>query len=1210
MKCPHCQTENPDDAKFCIECAIPMEFHCPNCGAITPATGKFCKECAYDLRKPTKTPSLDYDHPQSYTPKFLADKILTTRSSIEGERKLVTVLFADVANYTSISEKLDPEEVHQIMDGCFKILMDEIHKYEGTINQFTGDGIMALFGAPVAHEDHAQRACHAALTIQRAIVSYGDKIKKDTGVDFTMRIGLNSGPVIVGSIGDDLRMDYTAVGDTTNLAARMENAASPGSILVTHTTYKLIKDFFGCTSIGTLQVKGKEKPLEAYELVKASEVETRLGASVAKGLTRFVGRKNSMAVLVDAFEKVKAGSGQVVGIVGEAGVGKSRLLLELRNRLQPGEYTYLEGRCLHYGGSMAYLPLIDILKSYFGIKEGDREFIIKKKIAEKLSHFDQRLKTTVPSFQDMLSLKVDDAAYLQIEPGARKLRTFEAIRDLLICESETKPVIVAIEDLHWIDSTSEEFLHYLIDWLAGTHILLIVLYRPEYTHTWGSKSYYSKIGVDQLSSTSSAKLVQNILEGGAVVPGLSDLILTRAGGNPLFVEELTHSLIENGSIQKKDHQYVLTKEAAEIEVPDSIQGIIAARLDRVEENLKRVMQVASVIGREFAYRILQTITGMREELKASLINLQGLEFIYEKQLFPELEYIFKHALTQEVAYKSLLQKRRKEIHEKIGSAIEKLYPDRLEEYYELLAYHYVRSDNTEKAVDYLDLANQKAARLNAMEAAKSYFDQAMKLLDTQPDTEVNQQRRVDMIVSQWVVFSLLFKIPEYYDLLTRYEHLAVEVGDQGLLGKFLVAMGWCQYWIGTYDQAIKTSEKAAELCEAEGAFEYAGMAYNNLQWSHLCKGNFEQVFNSKKEVLRTTEKQFNLRVYVYAFVTASWACTLLDRWEGAIENGKEALKKAEDFSDNSLISFTTGIICLSYCLKGELNRAIEYGELAVQKAPTPADKLWAQGFLAMAWCRAGKLQQGIATLTKIVTAHKKGRFRFGEVGYTTMLGNGYLLAGEYDKAIETLKEGLALAERSDIKWLIWLANMLLGQVALNTHPTQAVYHFEQSIASFQQIQADHIFVEFLRGVTLLAKGNLTKGINVLEEVSDTFLKNGSIWNYITAEYILSTIYLQVVLGEGPKTLPFLAKNIAFLIKSVPRAPDKAAYHLQKVIDTAQEIGAKPMLAQASFDLGLLHKAKGRTEQARECFTESIKIFEHCEMDVFLKQAKEALASLE
>jgi tetratricopeptide (TPR) repeat protein len=439
--------------------------------------------------------------------------------------------------------------------------------------------------------------------------------------------------------------------------------------------------------------------------------------------------------------------------------------------------------------------------------------------------------------------------------------------------------------------------------------------------------------------------------------------------------------------------------------------------------------------------------------------------------------------------------------------------------------------------------------------------------------------------------------------------MAIELGNQGLLGRFFVAKGGCEWWIGNYDQAIQTLGKGAELCETSGAFEYAGIAYTSLQWTHLCKGDFEQVFKFKDEALRTTEQQFNLRVYVWAFVAASWACISLNRWDGAVENGKEALKVAEEFSDNSLISFAACVMCQAYCFKGELDKALEYGELAVQKAPTPADKVWAQGFLAMAWIRAGKLHQGIETLGKVIAAHKKGRFRFGEVGYTIMLGFGYFLAGESDKAIQPLKEGLELAERSGMKWHLGLAHLFLGQVALKTNPTGAAYHFEQSKMSFEEVAADPPSIEFLRGIILLAKSNMRQGVKVLEDVSGVFLKNGSVWNYVTTEYMLSNIYLQIVLGEGPKALPLLAKNIAFLIKSFPRASEKAEYHLHKTISIAKEIGAKSILGQSYLNLGLLHKAKKRIDQARECISEAIKVFEQCEAEIFLKQAKEALVSL-
>ena len=622
---------------------------------------------------------------------------------------------------------------------------------------------MALFGAPIAHEDHAQRACHAALAIRGSLQEYEENVKRDCGVEFKMRVGLNSGPVIVGSIGDDLRMDYTAIGDTTNLAARMEKMARPGTTLVSMSTHRLVRDYFEFESVGKVEVKGKADRQEAFELVKPSEVITRIEASVAKGLSRFVGRKKSMAALMEAYDKVKEGFGQVVGVVGEAGVGKSRLLLEFRKQLPAGEVTFVEGRCLHYGGAMPYLPILDILRSYFEIKEDDREWIIKKRIIEKTAELDTAMEGSIAPFQELLSLKVDDEGYLRLEPQERKERTFEAIRDLLVRESEKKTLIVVVEDLHWIDKTSEALLDYLIGWLANTQVLLVLLFRPEYTHQWGSKSYYNRIGLSQLTSESSAELVQAILEGADVEPELKELILSRAAGNPLFMEEFTHTLLENGSVELRGNRYVLSGGPSDIRVPDTIQGIIAARMDRLEDSLKRIMQVASVIGPEFAFRILQAITGMREELKSHLLNLQGLEFIYEKRLFPEIEYIFKHALTQEVAYNSLLLKRRSEIHGRIGQAIERIYAERLEEFYEMLAYHYARSENKDKAVEYLSRANEKAAGVNALQEAKAYFDEAMKILDALPQTELNQKRRISLLVNQTFVFQLLFKFREYSD---------------------------------------------------------------------------------------------------------------------------------------------------------------------------------------------------------------------------------------------------------------------------------------------------------------------------------------------------------------------------------------------------------------------------------------------------------------
>ncbi len=845
----------------------------------------------------------------------------------------MTVLFADVANFTAMSEKLDPEEVHQVMDGCFRILMDEIHKYEGTINQFTGDGVMALFGAPVAHEDHSRRACYAALAIQNTLRDYAERLKKERGIDFKMRIGVNSGPVVVGSIGDDLRMDYTAIGDTVNLASRMETTAKPGAILSSEHTYKLARDYFKFESLGKIQVKGKEKPQEAYELLTTSEVKTRIEASVVSGLTKFVGRRREMEALQEALAKARSGFGQVVKIVGEAGVGKSRLIFEMRRLFPKEEYGYLEGRCLHYGSSMAYLPLLDIMRSYFEIKEGEQESIIKKKIKEKISELDEKLKTVLPPFQELLSLKVEDEGYIKLEPKQKRERIFEALRDLFIRESQDKPLVLVFEDLHWIDKTSEEFLNYLIGWLANTPILLILLYRPEYTHRWGSKSYYSNIRVDQLSIPTSAELVQSILKEGEVVPELRDLILGKAAGNPLFMEELTHSLLENGSIQKKDHQYFLSRNVSDIQVPDTIQGIIASRIDRLDENLKRIMQVASVIGREFAFRILQTITEMKEELKSHLLNLQGLEFIYEKRLFPELEYIFKHALTQEVAYNSLLIKKRREIHQKIGQAIEELYSERLEEFYEMLAYHYSKSDNSQKAITYWQLSGRRAVRLYAVNEGIESFSQALEKIEELPAGDVKDDLKLDVGTKLGFNYLLRNMFSEAAEIVRPLEKLALERKHLKSLGRIFTIMGIS---LTTQElklnDAVKYLEKSIELSGQTGDIPAQSYGNTYLAYTYQSLGDLDaakRVSNKIVSILEEKQSWYTLCVPYNALANVYLEEAngeSADKWS---RKAYQCAEKLDDPFTKSWGNLAIGRFCLE---KGRFNEAEKTLSIALENS--------------------------------------------------------------------------------------------------------------------------------------------------------------------------------------------------------------------------------------------------------------------------------------
>jgi len=714
----------------------------------------------------------------------------------------------------------------------------------------------------------------------------------------------------------------------------MESLAKPGTVLVSKNTYKMVHEYFQFNDLGEIDVKGKDILQKAYGLIKTSKIETRLDASAAKGLTQFVGRKNSMTLLQTALKKAKSGLGQVVGIIGEAGVGKSRLILEFQNNLSTEQHTYLEGSCIHFGGSMAYLPFLDIIKSYFDISDDDREFVIKKKIQEKVLGFEQTLTKAIPAIHDLLSLQVDDELYGLLDPPSKRERTFEAIRDILLFESQKNPLILVVEDLHWIDKTSEDFINYLIGWLANSPIMLIFLYRPEYTHQWGSKSYYTKIGLDQLGKESSIQLLEAILKGD-VVPELSELILNRTTGNPLFMEELTNSLLENGSIKQENDKYIISDSATNIKIPETLQGIIAARMDRLEDNLKRTMQVASVIGRDFAFRILNTITDMRKDLKSYLLNLQGLEFIYEKSLFPELEYIFKHALIQEVAYNSLLQNRRKEIHEKIGNAIETIYADRLEEFYEMLAYHYIKSDNLEKGATYSKLASKKANKDGSFMEAISFAIQNVSCIEKLPK---NDEMKINLIDAR-TFLGLYYNASNYHieakEAIDPIIDLAINLNYKKRLAPIYLILGSNYLFnqenysnaIKYLELALKTAKETSDFVTFPNAYMYLGNAfsfncyfekaqecYNNAikfcqdvssdfgiavfksALSFLVygfKGDIDKEYQISLEAVELAEKSNNAFGKGMAYSGYGFACYYKGLFEGAIKAFKKAIEHNE-----------------------------------------------------------------------------------------------------------------------------------------------------------------------------------------------------------------------------------------------------------------------------------------------------------------------------
>jgi class 3 adenylate cyclase/tetratricopeptide (TPR) repeat protein len=1018
MMCPKCQFDNRLGAKFCKECGNKFELTCPQCENTYTPGAKFCDECGHGLQVQEKEAfPIACDPPQSYTPKHLADKVLTSQASIEGERKVVTVLFGDVANSTAIFERLDPEVVHRIMDGCFRILMDEIHRYGGTVNQFRGDCVMALFGAPLAHEDHAKRACFAALRIQRAMKAYSEDIRARFGIEFKMRIGLDSGLVMVGSIGNDLRMDYTADGDTSNLASRMESLAKPGTILVSGNTHNLAENYFKFESLGKIRIKGKETSQEAYILLSPSHIGTRFTSSVARGLTRFVGRKNSMPAIEGAYVRAQSGSGQIVGVVGGAGVGKSRFLLEFRNQLPQDEFVYLEGRCLHFGEATAYSPIVDILKSYFEIKDEDKEDLIGKKLEQRIPQHNDNLQNILTPLHDILSLEVNDEAYLSLNPVDRRGRIFEALRDLFVSISPNKSLILAVEDLHWIDKTSEEFLDYLIGQLANTRILLILLFRPEFTHPWGSISNYNRIGLAELNANSSTELIQAILERGEVVPELKELILFKAGGNPLFLEELTHDLLENGSIKQEDKKYILSRKAEDIEVPDTIQGIIASRIDRLDSNLKQTLQTASVIGRDFTFRILKKIRGIKDGVGTHLLELQDLEIIYEKTAFPELEFIFKHALIQEVAYGSLLLNRRKEIHKRIGQAIEGLYPGHLGDHSPMLALHFTRGDDSEKGYQYHHLAGDRAAASYANREAMEHFHEAWRLISDGQSDQKTLEKRMVTVTKLAEVMEPLGEFELALEFLQQVMEVSEGAEDSSRFDTIHYWMGNTLGNLGRYDDARSHLFRSLELSQESGNKETEGLGYSYLSQLDHVQGYFKRALSHAEESIRCFQNIMNPTRQAWVFVIKGLVLSYLKREDDYREFLEKAISQAENSGNDRARCFLLSNHCGILIYSGQYDAAIKISLDSLEEARRIDDGILTALFFTQAGqaaLYAGRTDYALELLRQGESEGIKVSHPLAQSFTRTILADALLRAGKVEEALKSVEAALVFCQALDL----------------------------------------------------------------------------------------------------------------------------------------------------------------------------------------------------
>jgi len=1133
MQCPNCNYGNPPEAKFCGGCGNQFYLTCSECGMKNPVGNKFCNECGFNLKLPkavsdqtTETKNLLV----STTKEIIAEDPLTQT----GERKHVTVLFSDLSGYTAMSEMLDPEEVKDITSKIFGEISKIINKYEGFVEKFAGDAVMALFGATEAHEDDPVRAIKAAQEIHNLVNSISPQYEERIKQSLVMHSGINTGLVVTGEVQLE-KGTHGVAGDTINVAARLSALGVADDILVGPGTYFQSEGYFDFKEMEPATVKGKSKPIRIYKVIAQKKQPIKLHR-LHGFKADLIGRKVEMNQLMDAIRKLKDGSGSVFSVYGAAGTGKSRLIQEFKTSLNLEKIQWLEGYAYPHSQNIPYFPLINLLSRSLQVEEADPPEEIRKKIKTGLENLISENQDLIPYVGSLFSLGYSDIE--DVSPEHWKAQLQKAIQTVLTALAKSAPTVICLEDLQWADPSFLELIRLLISEFRDP-VLFVCAYRPDISlftsyQIRNMNMPYQEIRLQDLSISESYGMVESLLKTDTIPLELQQFLQDKVEGNPFYIEEVVNSLIESDTLSQDNGDWKLTRAITDAEVSSTIHGVISGRLDRLEKESKRVLQEASVIGRTFFYEILNHISELKDQIDKNLRNLERLDLIRAKTLQPDLEYIFKHALTQEVVYSGLLKKERQLIHERIGLVMEQLFHDRLPEFYETLAYHFQQGRAVIKAVTYLIKSGEKSLRRYAVEESNQYYQEAYNLLKGQSkNTKEELELLIDVLIKWSLVFYYRGDFRSATKLLSTHERLAESLNDKYRLGMFYGWIGMTMWARERFRNSCQYLNKALEIGEKINNKEVIGYACTWLTWTYAELGMYEEA-----EIVgeRAQEIAKSLPSDHYLFLKSLSGIGYMSWLKGEGQKCIEAGKRLVDFGlkRSSIRSQVMGhyVKGLGYFSKGDFQAAIDCFKRATQVSGDPY------------------------------------YFHIPRL----LLGMSYILTGRLQKAETILREVAAYSDKFDTEAIGTPAYAMLGGV-------------------------------------LLLKGELKSGLKMVEDAQGLFLKNERKFSYIMSEYILGTFYLQIVLKNDELSLPVKIKNIGFLIKNIPFSSQKAEMHLNKAIETAKQIGAKGLLAQAYLDLGLLHKAKKRADQAKECISKAIKIFEEGEAEFYLKQAKKAIESI-
>jgi class 3 adenylate cyclase/tetratricopeptide (TPR) repeat protein len=1003
---------------------------------------------------------------------------------LEGERKQVTVLFADIRGSTKLIETLDPEEGQKIIDPVLHVMMDAVHRYEGTVNQVLGDGIMALFGAPLAHEDHALRACYSALAMQDEMRRYRQRLGQSEESGLHIGIGMNSGEVVVRSIDTDLNIDYSALGHTTHLAARMQELAGPGIALLSPSTLRQVEGFVQVHSLGPVQVKGVSQPIEVYSIIGATTARTRVQAGAARGLTPLVGRSTEIDIFNKLVERVSAGRGQILAMIGEPGIGKSRLVHEFSHHQLPSGWLVLEGASASYGKATPYFPLIDMLRRYFAIGAGENSEDIQSRVVAQILELDSALKDAIAPILSLLGALPDERTggldhdwlgqmpdipemirrFNSTDPQQRRRQTQDALKRLCIRESRRQNLLLVFEDLHWIDHETQVFLGILVESLPMARVLLLVNYRPEYNHQWSEKSYYTQLRVNPLQTGSAEELLSKLLGNKLDLLPLKSLLVKRTEGNPFFAEESVISLVESGVLIGEKGAYRPGLKIDDLAIPSTVQNVVADRIDRLLAEEKHLLQTAAVIGVIVPFDLLQAVSELADDrLFQYLAHLRSAEFIYESNLFPTLEYTFKHALTNEVAYGALLHERRVDLHSRIVDALEAMTETSLHDRLEMLAHHAFFGERWEKAVQYLKEAGAKAIMRSANANAVLLLERALAALNKWPDGREKLVHAIDLRLEIRNALFLLGEFERLYRYLKEAEAFAEKLGDQRRLGSVLNFLISYFVLMGNHQPATEIARRALDVGGGEMSLNIVSHYYLGIASHHM--GRYRDSMSVLTEAITQVD---NAKLRYERFGTANIISVICRVWkvqslaqlggfrEGLL-NAREAIQIAEQCQHPYSLAYARCSHGFLLLIQGEIDEAIRVLEECIKLCQlTEIRVLFPQiaSYLGLAYALAGRIDEALPMMEK---ADEEARVIGRKAGQSLRIawhGQANLLARRLEEAERLAQTALELSKESNEEghhaWIIkLLGDIAAGKTSLES---QAELHYEEALALSKKLE--------------------------------------------------------------------------------------------------------------------------------------------------------------